>query len=70
MGKWSVLITNIHIQAATLNGKPLNKPWICHGDVVKGAKLVLTMGPEPNMKWGRTPEDAPPQGESLDRTNS
>lgn len=54
---------NIYIQSATLNGKSLNKPWIYHSDVVKGAKLVLTMGPEPNMKWGSTEADAPPQGE-------
>ena len=53
--------TNIYIQSAMLNGKPLNKPWIFHSDVVKGAKLVLTMGPEPNTKWGSAPGDAPPQ---------
>lgn len=54
---------NVYIQSAALNGKPLNKPWIYHSDVVKGAKLVLTMGPQPNMKWGSAEEDAPPQGE-------
>ena len=55
---------NVYIQSATLNGETLNKPWIYHSDVVKGAKLVLTMGPEPNTKWGSAPEDAPRQGES------
>ena len=54
---------NVYIQSATLNGTPLNKPWIDHHDVVKGARLVLTMGPEPNTKWGSAPEDAPPQNE-------
>jgi predicted alpha-1,2-mannosidase len=54
--------TNVYIQSATLNGKPLNKPWIYHSDVVKGANLVLTMGPEPNTKWGSDDQDAPPQG--------
>jgi predicted alpha-1,2-mannosidase len=54
---------NVYIQSATLNGRPLNKPWIYHSDVVKGAKLVLTMGSEPNMNWGSAQEDAPPQGE-------
>lgn len=52
---------NVYIQSATLNGKPLNKPWIYHSDVIKGAMLVLTMGPEPNTEWGSAPEDAPPQ---------
>ena len=53
---------NIYVQSATLNGKPLNKPWIYHRDVVKGARLVLTMGPEPNTRWGSAAEDVPPQG--------
>jgi putative alpha-1,2-mannosidase len=52
---------NVYTQSATLNGKPLDKPWIFHSDVVKGAMLVLTMGPEPNTKWGSAPEAAPPQ---------
>lgn len=52
---------NVYIQSATLNGKPLDKPWIYHSAVVKGAKLVLTMGPEPNKNWGSAPDAAPPQ---------
>jgi putative alpha-1,2-mannosidase len=54
---------NVYIQSAMLSGKPLNKPWIYHSDVVKGARLVLMMGPEPNKEWGSAPEDVPPQGE-------
>jgi predicted alpha-1,2-mannosidase len=54
---------NVYIQSATLNGKPLNRPWIYHSDVVKGATLVLTMGPEPNTNWGSAPEASPPQNE-------
>jgi len=52
---------NVYIQSATLNGKTLNKPWIYHREVVKGGKLVLVMGPEPNKNWGSAPEAAPPQ---------
>ena len=51
---------NIYIQSATLNGKPLNKPWFTHDDIVKGAKLVLEMGPTPNKAWGAEPSAAPP----------
>ncbi|UPG84345.1 GH92 family glycosyl hydrolase [Luteibacter aegosomatis] len=51
--------TNKYIQSATLNGKPWNKPWFSHADVVNGATLVLTMGPEPNKTWGSDPHDAP-----------
>ncbi|MBN2475103.1 MAG: GH92 family glycosyl hydrolase [Pirellulales bacterium] len=52
---------NVYIQSATLNGKPLNKPWLYHSELVQGGKLVLEMGPEPNKQWGRGPEAVPPQ---------
>ena len=51
---------NKYIQSATLNGKPLNKPWITHSDIVNGGKLIFIMGAEPNKNWGNKPEDAPP----------
>lgn len=43
---------NVYVQSATLNGRPLDKPWFYHRDLVNGGKLVLDMGPEPNKKWG------------------
>lgn len=52
--------TNMYIQSATLNGKPWNKPWFSHADIVAGGKLVLTMGPAPNKTWGSAPDAAPP----------
>ena len=55
---------NVYIQSATFQGKPLDKPWIYHRDVVKGGTLVLVMGPEPNKEWGSAPEAAPPQNEN------
>jgi predicted alpha-1,2-mannosidase len=54
---------NVYIQSAALNGKPLNQPWIYHSDVVNGAELILTMGPEPNKDWGSAPDAAPPQNQ-------
>lgn len=51
---------NMYIQAATLNGKPWNKPWFSHSDIANGGKLVLEMGPAPNKDWGSAPGDAPP----------
>jgi lysophospholipase L1-like esterase len=56
---------NMYIQSATLNGKPLNKPWFYHDQLVKGGKLVLKMGPKPNKKWGSNPDDAPPSMSSF-----
>lgn len=51
---------NKYIQSATLNGRPLNKPWFEHADLVRGGRLTLEMGPRPNGKWGSSPEVAPP----------
>jgi len=51
---------NRYIQSATLDGKPLNKPWFYHRELVDGGKLVLQMGPKPNKQWGSKPEAAPP----------
>ena len=51
---------NIYIQSATLNGKPLNRPWFTHAEIANGAKLVFEMGPEPNKSWGVAPSAAPP----------
>ncbi|MBC8101046.1 MAG: glycoside hydrolase family 92 protein [Cytophagales bacterium] len=42
---------NPYIQSATLNGKPWNKAWFRHGDIIGGATLVLEMGPKPS-RWG------------------
>jgi predicted alpha-1,2-mannosidase len=51
---------NKYIQSATLNGKPLNKPWFEHADILNGGSLVFWMGPEPNKNWGSEQEVAPP----------
>jgi putative alpha-1,2-mannosidase len=51
---------NKYIQSATLNGKPLNKPWFEHKDISSGGTLVLEMGSHPNLQWGSAPQDAPP----------
>ncbi|HTV43655.1 MAG TPA: GH92 family glycosyl hydrolase [Candidatus Sulfotelmatobacter sp.] len=41
-----------YIQSATLNGQPLNRPWITQDELVKGGTLELTMGILPNPDWG------------------
>lgn len=56
---------NKYIQSATLNGKPLGKPWFYHSELVNGGNLVLKMGPKPNHKWGSNPQDAPPSMSTL-----
>ena len=39
-----------YIQAATLNGKPLDEPWIPREEVMRGGELKLVMGSEPNTE--------------------
>ncbi|HVU45127.1 MAG TPA: GH92 family glycosyl hydrolase [Terracidiphilus sp.] len=51
---------NKYIQSAELNGKPLNRPWFRHAEIVGGGTLILEMGSRPNTAWGSAPEDAPP----------
>lgn len=51
---------NKYIQSATLNGKPLNKPWFTHNDLVNGGTLSLVMGGSPNKTWGSASDAAPP----------
>ena len=49
----------MYIQAATLNGKALDRSWISHQEIAAGGKLVLTMGPNPNKQWGSAPGSRP-----------
>lgn len=51
---------NIYIQSATLNGRPLNKPWFSHSDIANGGKLIFKMGAKPNKNWGVASDAAPP----------
>ncbi len=47
---------NRYIQSATLNGKPLNRFWFSHDELVRGGELVLEMGSEPNKQWASDSE--------------
>jgi len=44
---------NVYIQSAMLNNKPLDNVRIKFKDITDGGTLVLTMGPQPNMNWGK-----------------
>jgi predicted alpha-1,2-mannosidase len=56
----NVSAQNKYIQSAELNGKALDKPWFLHSDIARGGSLILRMGPDPNTKWGTSPDAAPP----------
>ena len=51
---------NVYVQSARLDGKPLDKPWFYHRELVDGGELELQLGPKPNPAWGSRPQDAPP----------
>lgn len=51
---------NVYVQSATLNGQPLNRPWITRAEVTAGGTLEFQMGPKPNPAWGSAPEVRPP----------
>ena len=52
--------TNIYVQSARLDGRPLERAWITHQEIVSGGRLTLEMGPRPNKNWGSDPRFAPP----------
>jgi predicted alpha-1,2-mannosidase len=56
---------NKYIQSAKLNGKPWNKCWFSHTDIMNGGTLELVMGDKANPKWGNTPESAPSSESTL-----
>jgi len=45
---------NRYIKSATLNGKPHDRAFIEHADVVSGGELVLEMADKPS-NWGQSP---------------
>ena len=43
---------NLYIQSAEFNGRPLNNCWLYRDELMKGGRLILTMGNQPNKQWG------------------
>jgi predicted alpha-1,2-mannosidase len=56
---------NKYIQGIKLNGRSQSRLWIKHADIVRGAKLELQMGDEPNKSIGSDPADLPPSAMGL-----
>jgi putative alpha-1,2-mannosidase len=46
-------VSRRYIRSARLNGKPLDRAWLTHAEVVGGGRIVLDMGDRPNG-WGRS----------------
>ena len=41
-----------YIQAATLNGRPLQRTYILYKEIAGGGELSFSMGDQPNRSWG------------------
>ena len=42
---------NKYVQKVSLDGMPLNTPFISHQQIINGHKLVFEMGANPNYNW-------------------
>ena len=53
---------DIYVTAATLNGKPLDRSWLRHKEIVSGGRLILTMSATPSH-WAESnlPPSTPPE---------
>jgi putative alpha-1,2-mannosidase len=50
---------NIYIQSAARNGKPYDKSYITHEDILSGATFEFEMGEKPNTEWAVQAESLP-----------
>lgn len=50
---------NVYIQSATLNGRPIERNWIDHSEIMAGGELHFVMGPEPDKDRCTSKEASP-----------
>ena len=48
-----------YVTGARLNGRPLGRSFLRHGEILAGGTLVLDLAVEPSPDWGRSPEERP-----------
>lgn len=51
--------TNRYIGSVTLNGRPLRRGYIRHGEIMGGGTLAFHMSPVPNRRWATARSDRP-----------
>lgn len=54
---------NIYVQSVRMDGKPYDKVYFLHEDLLKGGEIVFEMGPCPNECWGTEEASWPPSME-------
>lgn len=50
---------HLYIGTATLNGKPLERAFLRHDEIMAGGKLRFTMQAQPNKTWATDPSQRP-----------
>jgi len=45
----------VYIDSAALNGRPIERAWILHEELVKGGRLTINRSTSPNPGWGLVP---------------
>ncbi|HWH69061.1 MAG TPA: glycoside hydrolase family 92 protein, partial [Candidatus Sulfotelmatobacter sp.] len=50
-----------YINGATLNGKPFNRTYLAHDEIVNGGEMTFDMVSAPNYKWAVGLEARPPE---------
>jgi len=48
-----------YVRAVTLDGRPLDRPWIDHDEIARGAEIVFTLSAEPTGWGGSTGSPQP-----------
>lgn len=48
-----------YVDSVSLDGKPLDRVWISHDEIMAGGELHFTMAAQPNKQWGTQPQDRP-----------
>ena len=48
-----------YVGSATLNGKPLQRTYLAHEEIMAGGELRFTMQPEPDKGWAADPAQRP-----------
>lgn len=51
--------TNLYVQGVSLNGKPIERTFVTHEELMAGGVLHFDMGPTPNRHWATGPGAAP-----------
>jgi predicted alpha-1,2-mannosidase len=51
--------TDQYVHSVTVNGKPYEKAWFKHVDLVRGGTITFHLGPEPSV-FGSSPDASPP----------